>query len=476
MIVPPSLKVLLLTIASGVLLALCLPPYNVEWVGWCAVAPVLIAAQGRRLFEAMGLGMVASAICGVLHVGWEPKPLLLLAGYVPFLWLSVLVGIVPITGAVARPKLAGKNGWLWVLLVASVGVVAEWLTTLSPLPLYLAVCQFQNLPLIQIASITGIWGVSFLVWCVNAAVADAALRRQPLTPVMTGTAVGLIVVYGYGSLTLSALHQSRAPALRVAAIQDGEVDAARIALTRQAVRQGAQFVVWSEECLGSSFAPAKGDDPTRQLTRSLKTHLVVGYAEDASPKLFNCAALIAPDSNVMGVHRKIHLFSDERQITQSGHDVRAFNASFGKVGMEICYDSCFTDVTRRLAEDGAQIIAMPNYDPPTPHGILHHLHGALQPFRAVENRVPFVRTDSNGLCQIVDATGRIVGQTPLNQNMVLVRDVILGNGQGTVFTRYGDWFAYLCGLIVVVILLRLIKTPRTQSVSDGLPLSLETLR
>ncbi|MBV9470189.1 MAG: hypothetical protein JO316_19130 [Abitibacteriaceae bacterium] len=465
----PILRTTLLTLTSGILLALCLPPYNVEWVGWFAVAPVLIAAQGRRLFEAMGLGMVASAICGVLHVGWEPKPLLMLAGYVPFLWLSMLVGTITIVGSITRPKLAAKNGLLWVLLLASSGVMAEWLTTLSPLPLYLAVCQFQNLPLIQIAAVTGIWGVSFLVWWVNAVIADAALRRQPFTPIIAATAVGLITVHSYGAFTLTSLRQAHTPSLRVAAIQDREVDATRIELTRQAVRQGAQLVVGSEECLGSSFIPAKDDDSSRKLARSLKAYLVVGYQEEASPKLFNCAALVAPDGKVAGIHRKIHLFSDERQITQPGHDVRAFATSFGKVGMEICYDSCFTDVTRHLAQDGAQIIAMPNYDPPTPHGILHYLHGALQPFRAIENRVPFVRTDSNGLCQIVDVSGHIIGQTPLNASTVLVRDVTLGNGQGTVFTRYGDWFAYLCGLIVVI-LLRLIKTQRTQSVSDGLPL------
>jgi apolipoprotein N-acyltransferase len=115
--------------------------------------------------------------------------------------------------------------------------------------------------------------------------------------------------------------------------------------------------------------------------------------------------------------------------------------------MEICFDSLYTDVTRHLAQHGAQLIAMPNFDPPTPNGVLHNLHAAMLPFRAVENHVPFVRADSNGLSQIIAADGRIVGQSPLWQADVRVGDVAFGNGRGTFFTQWGDWLPYLCALL-----------------------------
>jgi apolipoprotein N-acyltransferase len=97
---------------------------------------------------------------------------------------------------------------------------------------------------------------------------------------------------------------------------------------------------------------------------------------------------------------------------------------------------------------------MPNYDPPTPHAILHHLHAALIPFRAVENRVAFVRADPNGLSQIVDPWGRVVAETPLYRAEPLVADVPLGDGHGTLFTRLGDWFAYVCALVMVAAIVR----------------------
>ena len=164
---------------------------------------------------------------------------------------------------------------------------------------------------------------------------------------------------------------------------------------------------------------------------------------------FNCAAYIAPNGDVLSpAHHKIHLYLAERQTNQSGSKATVVATPQGRVGLEICFDSCYTNTTRETVAGGARLIAMPNYDPPTPRGVLHHLHGAMLPFRAVENRVPFVRADSNGLSQIVGVTGEIVGQSPLFAPDVLVATLRLGSGPGTVFTRWGDWLTYLCLLVI----------------------------
>ncbi|MGI4790209.1 MAG: hypothetical protein ACRYFS_15335, partial [Janthinobacterium lividum] len=81
----------------------------------------------------------------------------------------------------------------------------------------------------------------------------------------------------------------------------------------------------------------------------------------------------------------------------------------------------------------------------------------------VENGVPFVRADSNGLSQIVDAQGRILAQSPLYAPDILVADVPLGSGVGTVFTRYGDWLANVCLLLTVLGLGYGIRAKRQQA-------------
>ena len=449
------MKPLLLSLLSGVLFAFSLPPFNWEWLGWIAFVPLFLAAQGRRSLEAVGLGMLAGVACGVVQAGWYHDTSRLFWAYIPFLWLCFLFGVVALAVAKAPAEWTPTRR---VLFITAVAVGGEWLTSFLPLPLNVALCQYKNLPLIQIADTTGIWGVSFLLWWANAALAEYVLRRR-LMPVGVGLAL-VVLSFGYGVWALRA-PTTPTPTLAVAAIQDltreetgdlappGGAEADRAPMTRQAVQQGAKLVVWSEESLGGEFAPTapktrRGNSPAASVPP-----LVVGYSDDTKPKPFNCAAYLAPTGDVLRpVHHKIHLYLAERETNCSGDRATVVRTPQGRVGLEICFDSCYTNTTRETVRQGATLIAMPNYDPPTPRGVLHHLHGAMLPFRAVENRVPFVRADSNGLSQIVDANGRIVAQSPLFVSDVLLGGVTPGSGRGTFFTRWGDWLAYGCLLVM----------------------------
>lgn len=365
---------LLLALLSGALFAFSLPPWNWEGLGWLAFAPLLVGVQGRRPLEAVGMGMLAGLVCGVIQAGWSPDSQRLFWAFIPFLWLTFLFGGV----ALAAAKFPRQgNGLLWVAFIACAGVSGEWLTSFLPLPLNIALCQYRVLPLIQIASLTGIWGVSFLLWFSNAALADAWLQKRGRTrPVAVAFAL-VALSLGFGLWRLRPAPENR-PYLTVAAVQDltreevgglaaspkGAAD--REAMTRQAAARGAQLVVWSEESLGNDFAPDDPKDATRKLARQFHTSLVVGYSDDARPKAHNCAAFIDQTGVVQGVHHKIHLYPGENQTIQAGQRDRAFPTALGRVGLEVCFDSCYTDVTRHLVLSRAQIIAMPNYDPPTP--------------------------------------------------------------------------------------------------------------
>ena len=447
-------------VLSGILFAFSLPPFDFEWMGWVAFVPLLWAAPGRRPLEAIGLGMLAGGVCGVVQAGWYHDTSRLFWAYIPFLWLSFLFGVVALAAAIVP---AGWSPVRRVLLITCVGVGGEWLTSFLPLPLNIALCQYKNLPLIQIAALTGIWGVSFLLWWLNAALADFALRRR-FAPVGIGVTITAITL-GAGAVDLMQTHAVK-PRLKVAAIQDltsGETgDLApsvkgidRAQMTRQAAGQGAALVVWSEEELGGEFAANNPKDETCTLARQLKTALVVGYSDDTRPKPYNCAAYVGSDGRVLApTHHKIHLYLAERETNMSGHTATVVQTPAGPLGLEICFDSCYTNTTRKTVQQGAKLIAMPNYDPPTPRGVLHRLHAAMLPFRAVENHIPFIRADSNGLSQIVSADGKIQAQSPLFVPDILVGSVELGSGQGTFFTRFGDWLAYVCvGIVIVSVLM-----------------------
>ena len=451
---------ILLTMLSGVLLALSLPPFPAPWLAWVALAPLLLAVRKLGPWLAFQMGVLSGVVCGAVYLGQTLLHGVSNMAITPFSCLSIFLGLACLLAVQMWRRWDGPRA---ALFMAVGGVALEWLTTFSPLPLHLALTQHRMLPLIQIASVAGIWSVSFLIWWLNAAVAGALAERRWKTPALAIGVATLLLTLGYGAARLKLSGPERH--LRVAAIQDysGEYsdgsDAStadlpdREMLTSQAAARGARLVVWSEECLGRGFNADDPEDRTAALARDLGVYMVVGYEEAASPLDFNCAALLSPKGATLGVHHKIHLYMGERNAVQSGRAARAWRTPLGRVGMEICFDSCYTGVTRRMARNGARLIAMPNFDPPSARGTLHYLHASLLPFRAVENDVAFVRADANGLSQVISPNGRILGQSPLWRPDALVRDVSLGNGRGTVFTRLGDWLAYLCVAATVLLLI-----------------------
>ena len=231
------------------------------------------------------------------------------------------------------------------------------------MPLNIALCQYRNIPIIQIASVSGIWGVSFLLWLVNAVVADALLSRRidRRMTIVTGALMLVIVIWGSA---YANRFDVGGPKVRVAAIQDYSPSetagilpetkdmsdmADRDGMTRQAASRGAKLAVWSEEALGATFRPDDPQDATHTLARQTGLYLVVGYSDDFCPSPHNCAALVAPDGRTLGIYHKTHLFMGERQVVTPGSATPAFASPLGRVGMEICFDSLYTDVTRGLA-------------------------------------------------------------------------------------------------------------------------------
>jgi len=111
------------------------------------------------------------------------------------------------------------------------------------------------------------------------------------------------------------------------------------------------------------------------------------------------------------------------------------------LGTIICYDLDFTDTARKVARNGAQLIAVPSFDWPAV-AAKHYSHIV---FRAVENRVALVKADVAFDSAIVDPWGRILARavTPKPEQAILVADVPLGTADAPAI-RLGDWVGWLC--------------------------------
>lgn len=139
-----------------------------------------------------------------------------------------------------------------------------------------------------------------------------------------------------------------------------------------AVDQGADFVVLPE--LANSGYVFNSREEARSLAEEIpagetaqqwidlaaehEAYVVGGYAERDGNRLYNSAVLVGPDGYV-GTHRKVHLWNEEKLWFEPGDDIEVFETKVGRIGMQICYDQWFPELTRIQAQKGADIVAEP---------------------------------------------------------------------------------------------------------------------
>lgn len=451
---------LIFTLISGLLFGLSLPPNAFGWLEWIALVPLFIAVRRSGPIKAFVMGVLSVFVASTLLIFPMRTPEELGNAGGGCALFALLIGW---TCAFAAAMKTGSP-WKWSLGVGAAGVIGEGLTH-SLFPLYTAMGQWQNPAVMPVASWVGIWGVSFLLYAFNALLAAAAdqwmiERRRSRTaapPLLARrTALGAF-------LLLAAIHligwgvNSRAvegETLQVAALQPDSEEI--LPLLQQARREGATVVVWPELSLSEPL------DRDLEKYRVPGLYQIIGYAgempEEGLP--YNYAALVVPNGSILERYRKIRLFGSERFVHQAGKDLSVVESPFGRAGLAICYDTMFTEVVRGLTREGAQVVLVPNLDPGAHRGALHALHAAVTVFRAAENGVPLVRSEWRGYSLIVDGRGRIVKNAGMASPTVLVGDVTLPAQPGTLYTRIGDAFPFLCILLLAGVILSEIREER----------------
>jgi len=156
--------------------------------------------------------------------------------------------------------------------------------------------------------------------------------------------------------------------------------AASVQLIATAALQGARLIVLPELCNSGyvfnsaeearSLAEAIPDGPTcaawLALARQLEVYLVAGIAERDGETLYNSAVVIGPDG-LIGKYRKLHLWNNEKRYFEPGNlGVPVFDTPFGRIGVAVCYDGWFPEVSRMCALQGADLICVPTNWVPMP--------------------------------------------------------------------------------------------------------------
>lgn len=510
-----------LAVLSGVLQVLVFPLPGQFWLCWVALAPLIVAILGARrrqveLLDASGAdlrplslraGFVIGYASGIVWYGgtcyWVYHTMHVYgrlsapvsAGILILfcLYLALYHGLFGFALALAARQRAAGIGralmlspFLWVAIE-----LARARITGFPWDL-LGTAQINNIPLTRLATLTGVYGISFEIALVNAAFAAVFLvppsRRITLllAALVTSGVLQAAVLFNprpSASDRIAVLVQENIPILDPSdwtpqyyaqTIADLSRLSASGAIEAEKTQGVPGLVVWPE-----SPAPFFATDPSfrrdvSEVARLSKAYIVAGslgmkYVANPQrpPELYNSAALIGPNGDWVARYDKVHLvpfgeyvpfkslFVFAEKLTREvgdftrGSDRRPLDLGAYKVGAFICYESIFPDEIRQFAQNGAQVfVNISNdgwYGPTGAPG--QHLNMARM--RAIENHRWLLRATNTGVTASIDPYGRVVARAPVNERVELQAPYALISGT-TFYTRHGDWFAFACVIISIV--------------------------
>jgi apolipoprotein N-acyltransferase len=486
---------------SGAMMALLFPRAGLSALAWICLVPVIvmllcyprrsIVLQGIVAGTVFHLGLVYWVVVSMNTYGGVPLPAAFVLLAVFALFLSVFVAL-PLWCSVFIQRHIGARLTLTLPLCwVAAEYVKSWFLTGFPWEL-LGYSQFQYLQLIQIADITGIYGVSFVIVSVNCAVAAIvhALIARTRTPFLEPCCALVLVVACllYGNMRVQQFHAPEGQQLRALLVQPNipqdlkwdpgyleETMRRLFYLSTQSEPEAVDLIIWPESATPFFFQsePAYHTHVVRTVRRS-GAGLLFGSPSftqtPAGQRYFNSAFLLRSDGSVAGRYDKVHLVPWGEYVPlqqlfpfinrlvagigdfSPGEGMRLLSAGEISFATLICYEIIFPNLTRRFVRLGGRCIINITNDAWFGRTCAPYQHLSMAVLRAVENKRFVLRAANTGISAAIAPTGRIIDQTGLFTETALPA-TITAMDHLTVYTRIGDLFAAACLLASAALLL-----------------------
>ncbi len=500
-----SIRDIILSILSGVLVSLSFPTPDLWPLAWISLVPLFISLKGKSKRSPFTLGLLTGFFYFLITVSWVvnsmynygkvPLPISYLIMLMLVLYLALYVGLFSFLRG-----LFVSSGQTIVIVSPLIWTALEFIRahifTGFPWVLF-GYSQYRFLPIIQISDVTSVYGVSFLILMVNEAVAWVIMtimerRRIRVSlkgawPVyLAGSLFILVLFYGYHRLGEDIGKAGKK--LKVALLQGNieqdkkwderyRLETIEIykRLTRDAVDSGAGIIIWPESATPFFFLrEGVYREELRRLTLDKHVYLLFGSPDirerNKKIELLNSAFLLSPEGTLASRYDKIHLVPFGEYVPMSkilffidkmvvgigdfvpGDKYTVMEAGDGKLGVVICFEVIFPDLVRRFVSNGAEFMTTITNDAWFGASSAPYQHFSMVVFRSVENRVPFVRAANTGISGSIDAYGRIRKSTDIFVEDKVVDEIVLRD-RTTIYTRYGDIFAYLCVIMTALLMI-----------------------
>ena len=532
----------LAAICSGFLYAACFPPFNLTWFCWIALTPLIAAiwfsgAESRHPWlRNLLLGYVAGLTFFWIVFSWLTT-VTILGWFVLEFYMAIYVAIWAWFCGLLRPQprrsRAGSSKWEqmlsqartsatppqspWTkstnnlrlaLLLAAAWTTLEWLRgwVFSGFGWNgLGVALHDNWPLIQIAELTGVAGLSFLIAFVNVIILTTAYRLvvEARTRVMrphfdftfTMAAIVGVLVFGFRATQVP----SAAKPLRVTAVQSNVPQNQKFdpqftrrifdqfrRLSEIALRSNPppELLVWPESSMpGPVLEDQESYKFVTDLAADADADFLLGTIDEDGGDVYNAAILLSEGGERVQMYRKVHLvpfgeFVPGRHTVpllarivgdqvpgdfKAGKEHTVFTLTNGDVQVAplICFEDTIGELARQFVvptetSPGANLLVDVTNDGWFQHsaGSPQHLANAI--FRCIETRRPMLRAANTGVTCFINQFGRVTQELRDETGSTFTEGVLSGDikvpseHELTFYARHGELFAKVCGVITLI--------------------------
>ena len=480
-------------ILSAVLLYFSFPnywdPHGLWPLAWIALVPFLAGIDGKllrtRFWGCVCYGIVLYGL--LLQWLWPVH-------FVGTLLFVLAMAVQPILFAVFYKSVTRHS--LDFFYVPALWVASEWARTIILHGFYWGLSYSQTFEpaMIQLASSTGPYGVSFVIVLVNYLLFRSFKIPSQRKALITVSFIIFLLIYGVGTWSLSTSSKED-PAVSVCAVQpnipssqklslkdfDDTIEA-QVALTKKAVAARAtDMIIWPETAFPADVFKDKIWYPRLQrIAVENQAVFVFGAVPVIEGNSFNSAIGFDRQGRLTGVHHKQFLVPISEQTLQGKvfdflknmFDGRGFNFTPGnkadvftitgdvsqslRFGTMICSETCYPSIARELALKGAGFVVVMLNDGwfTQPAAIMMHAQNAIM--RAVESGMDIVSVGNTGLTCRVNAQGVM----RKDQNLPVQSEAygifhVTSHSRPTLYSRIGDLFAEACSLFVIIFFIRL---------------------
>jgi apolipoprotein N-acyltransferase len=466
---------------SGAMLVLVQPPVSLFPLAFVALVPLLRAIDSDDLLLSFKRGFAAGVVAWLGIVYWVVVamnsygginiPLSVLILLLFALYLSLYMALFTVSCAYLEKRTSVPV----YLLAAPVWVVFEYArgAVMTGFPwAFLGHSQYNFLPLIQVASVTGTYFISFLIVAVNGIILSLFARKS-VSFVWTGVVAVLVassLAYGFVRLQHRDAEPFRTAIVQGNIGQDVKWDDAFKMMTVSkyyrlsfGLAQDSDLIIWPETAMPFIIErDVHAHKYVRAVPAMLRSRLLfgtVGLGTDG--KLLNSVHYVDGEGRTAAIYNKVHLvpFGEYTPIVSyfpflakitaigadfipgEGHAPVATDA--GRVGILVCFEGIFPYITNKTVREGAQVLVNVTNDAWYNRTSAPFQHFAFYVFRAIETDRYLLRAANTGISAVIDPRGRVRGKTPIFTEEVLRGTYALKDTM-TFYVRYGDYFIILC--------------------------------